>query len=266
MTQTHLAWQTGQVGQVLDLLDETTPARMGGHDFRGFEWYYLRRLCQAGHNILARSRQAFIAVACSPDGKLLASVLVSDPRKEKKADRKPPALKLWDAVTGKELRTLEGYSPSSVMWESLAFSPDGKYLAAYGKHLADLGGRGIHIWDTSSGKVTQTFVQKGDRGGGKFAFSSDGRSLVVVSGKVIRRWDVPSGKETMAWLVPRIGSLTCVARTPDGERLVAGAGPGVRTIPSGGRSGLIPPLRVVKSNNESLRVIRIGKVAVCETR
>jgi hypothetical protein len=38
------AEKDGQVGRVLDLLDAQEPSRTDGHDFRGFEWFYLRRL------------------------------------------------------------------------------------------------------------------------------------------------------------------------------------------------------------------------------
>src|SRR5207302_3467403 len=44
MSQAHLAWEASQVGRVRELLDAQTPQRTGGHDFRGFEWHYLRRL------------------------------------------------------------------------------------------------------------------------------------------------------------------------------------------------------------------------------
>src|SRR5262249_9400036 len=55
-------------------------------------------------------------------------------------------LKLWDATTGKEIAVLrDGIFPSSV-----AFSPDGKYLAS-----ADLLGR-VQLWDGKSGKRTAT--------------------------------------------------------------------------------------------------------------
>jgi WD40 repeat protein len=210
--QAHLAWKDGQVGRVLDLLDAQEPQRNGGHDFRGFEWYYLRRLCQAGHTILGGRQQPLHAVAYSPDGKIVASAsgsgfLLPD-------ERRRPELKLWDAATGKELRSLDGYTPSDLLG-SLAFSPDGMRVAAFA-------GKGIRVWETLSGEVVQTFPTGGE--GPLPAFSPDGRSVAAVSGKVLRMWDVQTGKETGPSFEPHTIDLTCITFTPDGNRLVAGAG------------------------------------------
>jgi WD40 repeat protein len=57
------------------------------------------------------------SVAFAPDGKTLASGC------------KDRTIKLWDARTGKLLRTLTGHTGRV---ESLAFSPDGRLLATAG--------------------------------------------------------------------------------------------------------------------------------------
>jgi hypothetical protein len=69
MGQAYLAWKDGQVGRVLDLLDAQEPRGPDAPDFRGFEWYYLRRLCQASHTVLARRGKGLSAVAYSLDGR-----------------------------------------------------------------------------------------------------------------------------------------------------------------------------------------------------
>jgi WD40 repeat protein/predicted Ser/Thr protein kinase len=213
MGQAHLAWKEGQVGRVLDLLDAQEPGRNGGHDFRGFEWYYLRRLCRASHRILARQPQAFRAVAFRPDGKLVASVsghLLAD-------DREQPELKLWDPATGKELRTLEGYAATLYSFGSLAFSPDGSRVAGSSRES-------IRVWEADSGKRLQTFpANDGNAWGNHPAFSPDGRCLAMASGKTVRLWDLQTGKERAPAFEPHTEALTCVAFTPDGEGLVAGA-------------------------------------------
>lgn len=70
-------------------------------------------------------------LAYSPDGKILASG----------GDEK--AIRLWDVKTGKELNTLTVAFGVS----DLAFSPDGKTLAAIDGNTA-----GINFWEVSSGK------------------------------------------------------------------------------------------------------------------
>ena len=68
------------------------------------------------------------SVAYSPDGKTLASGC------------KDTFLKLWDARTGKLLRTLTGHTGRV---ESLAFSPDGKTVATGGGG----GDTSVKLWD-----------------------------------------------------------------------------------------------------------------------
>jgi WD40 repeat protein/tRNA A-37 threonylcarbamoyl transferase component Bud32 len=223
VNQAHLAWQAGQVGQVLDLLEDTSPAKTGGYDFRGFEWYYLRRLCRAGHTILTRKEQPLSAIACSPDGKMVATASTALPLTSTQGDSSQPALKLWNAITGQLLHTLKGYSPSPVFLGSLAISPDGKRIAAPGE-------AGILVWDSETGKTIQTIPGKDDDGlktiapiGNGLAFSPDGHALAMVTGKAVRLWDFQTAKEATPALAPHSVPLTCVTFARDGSRLVAGA-------------------------------------------
>ncbi len=58
------------------------------------------------------------------------------------------AVKLWDAASGRELRTLVGHRGAV---EAVAFAPDSRWLAT-GSH-----DRTICLWDVATGKKLRTF-------------------------------------------------------------------------------------------------------------
>ncbi len=182
------------------------------------------------------------AVSFSPDGKILASVSGD------------ATIKLWEALTLQELRTLEGhtdftnavtFSPNGKilasgsgdttikLWDvmtgqelktlvghtdyinSLAFSPDGKMLAS------GSGDHSVKLWNVENSKVMNTL--KGYSADvGSVEFSPDGKFLVTAGGD-IKLWDIEKGKEIKAF----VGS-TVAKFSPDGKMLAIGfAGPTV---------------------------------------
>src|SRR5262245_33016273 len=78
---------------------------------------------------------AFNSVAFSPDGRWLASGSADN------------AVKLWDASSGKLVRSLEGHRDSV---RSVAFSPDGRWLASGSNDDA------VRLWDASSGELVRS--------------------------------------------------------------------------------------------------------------
>jgi WD40 repeat protein len=98
------------------------------------------------------------AGAFSPDGLTLAT-----------ADQ-GRVVRLWDGVGGREVFTLHGGVALG-----LAFSPDGKHLAA----TAGSGDRTV-LWDPASGRQRFSLSQPGEsRSGWSLAFSPDSKSLAI---------------------------------------------------------------------------------------
>lgn len=98
-------------------------------------------------------RQGIRAIAISPDGTRLASVVSGS-----------PTIQIWNVETGELLRTLEGHTE---MVETLAMSPNGTTLVSYGRD------RAIRIWNLATGRQQRRI----DGGSKAIAISPDGTLL-----------------------------------------------------------------------------------------
>jgi WD40 repeat protein len=177
----------------------------------------------------------------SPDGKVLAAG---------GGNTTGGDLRLWDATTGQEIGSLSGYTNSLY---TLAFSPDGKYLASGGlgpvqvwdvstqkeiaafkdlhewvrlvsfgrdgKKLAASGSRMVWLWDVSSGKELGSFRLRIAAYGG-VGFDPNLTTIAAPNYQEIDLWDTATGKET-ATLSEHRGEVRCLAYSADGKTLLA---------------------------------------------
>jgi RNA polymerase sigma factor (sigma-70 family) len=139
------------------------------------------------------------------------------------------SVSLWDALTGKSIRVI--VVPAPVL--ALAFSPDGKMLAAAGGSMPFRGlgvtdreanDFGIQLYDSATGKLIHQLAGH-NRAVYSLAFSPDGKTLASAAGdSTIRLWDPATGKE-----IPRGGhgneiTVEAVAFSADGKTVASGQG------------------------------------------
>jgi WD40 repeat protein len=135
------------------------------------------------------------------------------------------AVTVWETTGGREVFRFRALvtsklDPSRQLPLALAFSPDGRRLAA-GELDA------IRLWDVATGKTVSTF-HGGLASVFAIAFSPDGRQLAaallkeggVASANEIKIWDLATGRDLVTFS-GGVGGTFALALTPDGKRLAS---------------------------------------------
>ncbi|HEX8737216.1 MAG TPA: caspase family protein [Pyrinomonadaceae bacterium] len=147
--------------------------------------------------------KAINTVAFSADGRVLASDNLED-----------HTILLWDAATGKPIKSLQGHT--SLVY-SVAFSPVRKNLLASGG-ADDI----VRLWDWETG--SHKLLSGHEKGVKTVAFSQDGKILASGSeDKTIKLWDVEKN-ELIRSLEGHEDEVSSVVFSPDGLTLASGSG------------------------------------------
>jgi WD40 repeat protein len=243
-------WEKGNLKRALDLLEAHRPPLKSeirnpkseiAADLRGFEWFYLWRLCHqddARRTFRAHTNGVY-GLAFSPDGALLATagadgtvvvwntdswqevttitnaggpLFAPDGRTLTYATMDTNGVVLFDLASHEAVARLGGGSGD---YFSLAFSTDGRMLVA-----VEVDSTAVALWDVASRRLIDSL--RSEEGGYVYgaAFSPDGK--LVVAGhrdNLVTFWDVASRRKVGDLAVP-FGFVTSIALSPDGATLV----------------------------------------------
>ena len=204
MNLAQRALEADEVGLALSLLNKHRPTSKSATDLRHWEWRYLWQLCQPDMSFSLRRDSARIdAVAISQGGRLLAvptggsKVTLWDLTAKRPMTEVPApgwiramalspnsgvlavsrtaagvhTVEFWDLHSRQLTRSLSPPSPEIF----LAFSPDGKLLAA----LNDQGTAEVSEWESSRSITNLTAAPIRRSGMGVVVFSPDGDRLAI---------------------------------------------------------------------------------------
>lgn len=153
-----------------------------------------------------------IALAFSPDSKVLASSSIPPMHWIGKGNPRRGSLRLWDIGSGKRLREIVyGDRINTNPFQLLQFSSDGEILEAWRRAT------GVALYDVATGREIRTIA--GDFAA--IAFSTDGK-LLASGGPTIRLWELPAGRQLRSF--PGCADMRLLRFSADGKTLAAADG------------------------------------------
>jgi WD40 repeat protein len=214
MMAAHSSLRSSEIAEARRRL-EMAPA-----EHRGWEWRHLRARTDPPAIVLGGHEGQIYSVAVSRDGSRIASG----------AD--DGTVRVWDPTTQDTVQTL---SADGRWVRSVAFSPDGKQLAAgtYPPYGVPADASTVRLWDLGSGRTLHTLMHEGLVG--SVAFSPDGSRIVSGSSSegtppgprshgVLRIWDAATGAHQTTLVEHE--DIRTVAFSPDGSRIASGSADG----------------------------------------
>jgi WD40 repeat protein len=158
----------------------------------------------------------------SADGRLVAACVPT------------PAVVVWDARTGREVRRVSAAHNGSPAVTAACFAPDARTLAL------ERPDGSLVLWELTTGKervrLGEPTMPEGDDRAAPFrvetarlAYSPDGRFLAQVRGRVVRLWDVVTRKD-LGQFKGHVGEVAVLAFAPDGKTLTTGGADGTGLV------------------------------------
>jgi eukaryotic-like serine/threonine-protein kinase len=192
-------WENSNIAHVRELLDGVLPTPIEAKDQRGWEWYFLDRLCHGDVRTLRGHTRVVRAVAYSPDGAHVVSAAEDN------------LVKIWEVATGREVRTLRGHVEG--VW-CVAYRPDGAQILSGGQDGT------ICFWDAEGKIEPQVFPANVGYVNG-VAYSPNGERIALAGRDgSVRVWDAEQKKELMV-LKGHSGMAYAVSYSPDGSQLAS---------------------------------------------
>jgi len=125
-------------------------------------------------------------------------------------------VKRFEVAKGREAQGLAGSKNAEVIYEAMAFSPDGNWQAL------NSGTRDVEIRDVATGREVRVLTSRSSNVSA-LAFSPDGRWFASGNKEyTVKLWDVAAGRE-LRTLAGNAGSVNALAFSPDGQWLAIGS-------------------------------------------